>query len=272
MKPHLLSAAIAAAFSLTLAGCFGGSDSQANAVTAVEFLGMAAPATAAEKADADTTAKVKYTYSNGSSETHDLAYHRIFVTTDVVGGNVVGGLFDSNDRPLTDNLGQMASDGPDGTSLLQIPDLAVPGATGNPLAMVVGFEYRETPPADGVSTGGFWSKLPAAAGLALLDQNKQSGLLAAKTYQNVSFKGVGGLCIDPAVRRCRHGGRTWAWRSTNPTPRPAAAAPRRPEPTTVPTFRELQQILLRRPRRCQRVSLRLAAEKSPSTRPAKRPS
>ena len=195
MKPHPLTAAIAAAFSLTLAGCFGGSDSESNAVTAVEFIGMAAPATAAEKADAYTTAKAKYTYSNGSSETHDLAYHRIFLTTDIVGGNMVGGLFDSNDRPLTDNLGQMASDGPDGTSLFQIPDLSVPGATGNPLAMVVGFEYRETPPADGVSTGGFWSKLPAAAGLALLDQNKQSGLLAAKTYQNVSFKGVGGLWI-----------------------------------------------------------------------------
>jgi secreted PhoX family phosphatase len=192
VKPRPLSAAIAAAFSLTLAGCWSESDSQPLTVTSVEFIGMAAPATAAEKADAYTTAKVKYTYINGSSETHDLAYHRIFLTTDVVGGNMVGGLFDANDRPLTDSLGQMASDSPDGTSLLQIADLSMPGATGNPLAMVTQFEYRELPPADGVSTGGFWSKLPAAMGLALLDQNKQSGLLTAKSYQNVSFKAVGG--------------------------------------------------------------------------------
>ena len=192
MKRHPRSVAIAAILGLAVSACGSDSDSQSLAVSSVEFIGMPAPATAAEKADAYTTAKLRYNYSNGTSETIDLAYHTIFRTTDVVGGNMVGGLFDANDRPLTDNLGQIASDSPDGTSLLQIDGLAVPGATGKPLAMVTQFEYRELPPADGVSSGGFWSKLPAATGLALLDQDAKSGLLTAKSYQNVSFSSVYG--------------------------------------------------------------------------------
>ena len=132
------------------------------------------------------------TTATAASETLDLAYHKIFLTTDMIGGSMVGGLYDSNDRALTDNDGPMAADGPDGTSLIQVPELTVPGGTGNPLAMVVNFEYRELPPNDGVSKGGFWSKLPAATGLALIDQNRQNGSLSPKSYQNVSFKGVNG--------------------------------------------------------------------------------
>jgi uncharacterized protein len=103
------------------------------------------PLSAAEKADAYTTAKVRYTEANGTSATHDLAYHRIFATAEIVGGNMVGGPYDANDRPLTDNLGQMASDSPDGTSLLHVDGLVVPGGTGAPLAMVTQFEYRDPP-------------------------------------------------------------------------------------------------------------------------------
>ena len=190
MRIRPLPAAIAAVFSLSLAAC--NSDDDSRSLSSVEFVGMPAPATAAEKADAYSTAKIKYNYSDGSSATLDLAYHKIFLTTDMIGGSMVGGLYDSSDRALTDNDGPMAADGPDGTSLIQVPELTVPGGTGNPLAMVVNFEYRELPPNDGTSKGGFWSKLPAATGLGLIDQNRQNGSLSAKSYQNVSFKGING--------------------------------------------------------------------------------
>jgi secreted PhoX family phosphatase len=190
MRNHPSSAAIAAVLSLSLAAC--NSDSSSRSLSSVEFIGMPAPATAAEKADAYSTARIKYRYDDGSNETHDLAYHRIFLTADMIGGSMVGGLYDSDDRALTDNDGPMAADGPDGTSLIQVPELSVPGGTGNPLAMVVNFEYRELPPNDGASKGGFWSKLPAATGLALIDQSKQNGSLTPKSYQNVSFRGVNG--------------------------------------------------------------------------------
>ncbi|MBK6337102.1 MAG: hypothetical protein IPF60_15650, partial [Betaproteobacteria bacterium] len=190
MRIRPSSAATAAVISLALAAC--NDDSSSRSLSSVEFIGMPAPATAAEKADAYSTARIKYLYDDGSNETHDLAYHRIFLTSDMIGGSMVGGLYDSDDRALTDNDGPMAADGPDGTSLIQVPELSAPGGTGNPLAMVVNFEYRELPPNDGVSKGGFWSKLPAATGLALIDQSKQNGSLTPKSYQNVSFSGVNG--------------------------------------------------------------------------------
>ncbi len=192
MKMKKLGAAMLVAFGVSTPLILAGCDDSGKKVTSVEFIGMDAPATAEQKADMYSAAKVKFNYDDGTSKTYDLAYHKLFNTTDVVGGNVVGGLFNSAGGALTDNDGQMASDAPDGTSLMKIADLGVPGASGNPLAMVTQFEYKALAPNDGVSTGDFWSRLPAAMGLTLLDQNKTNGLLTAKSYQNINFAGVNG--------------------------------------------------------------------------------
>lgn len=162
-------------------------------VKSVEFIGMDAPATAAEKADIYSKAKVKYTYANGKTKTYDLKYHQLMATTDRIKGQVVGGLFDANGSPLKDNDGQMASDAPDGTSLLQVPGMraAFPWKN-NALAMVTQFEYKELPPNDGVSSGSFWSKLPAAMGLTRLEQDKRSGALDVVDYDNIRFSDVKG--------------------------------------------------------------------------------
>ena len=157
-----------------------------------EFVGMPAPATPAEKADVYTRASLQVTCDDGSTTEYPLRYHQIFATSDRVGDAVVGGLFDAAGAALSDRSGQLASDAPDGTSLMRIAGLSVPGAGGNPLAMVTNFEYRSLPPDDGVSTGSFWSKLPAAVGLTLLDQDKASGLLTAKSYGTVDFAAVNG--------------------------------------------------------------------------------
>lgn len=162
-------------------------------VKAVEFIGMDAPATIDEKSDVYTKAKVKYTYTNGKVETFDLKYHKIMGSTELVNSKVVGGLHDAHGQPLMDNDGQMASDAADGTSLLDIPGMkAANPAKSRPLAMVVNFEYKELPPNDGISTGSFWSKLPATIGLAKLEQNKKTGALEAVDYAPVSFSEVMG--------------------------------------------------------------------------------
>jgi hypothetical protein len=161
-------------------------------VSSVEFFGMSAPDTTDKKADMYTEASIRVTYSNGKTADYPLKYHKLFDTTDSIGGKVAGGLFNSAGTALTDNDGQMAADSPDGTSLMQITDLSVPGATGNALAMVSQYEYKELAPNDGSSTGSHWSKLPASMGLSLLDQHKHSGLLTNKTYQNIDFSGVKG--------------------------------------------------------------------------------
>jgi len=161
-------------------------------VAAVEFLGMNAPDTTDKKADMYTEASIRVTYSNGKIADYPLKYHKLFDTTDSIGGKVAGGLFNSAGTALTDLDGQMASDAPDGTSLMKIADLAVAGADSNPLAMVSQFEYKELAPNDGSSTGSHWSRLPAAMGLTLIDQHRHSGLLTSKSYQNIDFSGVKG--------------------------------------------------------------------------------
>ncbi|EGV17072.1 PhoX family protein [Thiocapsa marina] len=160
--------------------------------TRVDFIGMPPPVTAAEKADVYTRATMRMTCSDGVSSEHPLVYRSIFATTDRVGDSVVGGLWNAAGEPITDRDGPLASDSPDGTSLMQIEGLVVPGSSGNPLAMVTQFEYRGLPPNDGISSGSFWSKLPAAMGLTLLDQDKETGLLAAKAYRTIDFSDVKG--------------------------------------------------------------------------------
>lgn len=160
--------------------------------TGVEFIGMPAPVTADEKADAYTRATLRMTCSDGRTTEYPLQYHLIFVTTDRVGGAMVGGLSNAAGAALTDRDGQMASDSPDGTTLIDVAGLAVPEAIGNPLAMVTQFEHRTLPPNDGSGPGFFPSMLPASMGLTLIDQDKDSGLLAAKVYQAIDFSGVHG--------------------------------------------------------------------------------
>jgi secreted PhoX family phosphatase len=136
---------------------------------------------------------MQITYKNGASKTFDLRYHQLMTTTDVINGKVVGGLYDANGSPLMDLDGQMASDAPDGTSLMEIPGMRADKPWKNDaLALVTQFEYKELPPNDGVSSGSFWSKLPAVMSLAKLDQDKKTGALEVVDYDTISFAGVKG--------------------------------------------------------------------------------
>ncbi len=170
-------------------------------VSSVEFVGMPAPATVDERADVYTAAKVIVTYRNGKSETLDLKFHKLADTTDVVGGNVVGGFVDSRGIAITDSFGQLASDAPDGNSLMVIPGLrAADPRHANGLALVTQFEYRELPPNyPAVTTyDSYWSRLPAPTGLSRLDQDKRSGALKLTSYDRVDFSGVKGGWIHCA--------------------------------------------------------------------------
>lgn len=162
----------------------------------VEFAGMPAPVSADEKADVYSRASLRMTCADGRTREVPLRYHRIFATGDRLGASVVGGLFDAAARPLTDRDGPLASDSPDGTSLIALPDTAE-----HPLAMVTQFEYRELPPNDGASSGSFWSKLPPTMGLTLLDRDPASGLLSARSYRAIDFSAVQGGWIHCGATR-----------------------------------------------------------------------
>jgi secreted PhoX family phosphatase len=168
-------------------------------VKSVEFIGMDAPATAAEKADIYTKAQVKVTYRNGKTKTYNLKYHQLMATTDVINGKTVGGLFDVKGDPITDALGQITSDAPDGNSLMVVPGMRPDGNWhgDHALALVTHYEYRGLPPAG--ETGDFWSKLPATMSLARIDQDKRTGALEVTDYDNIDFSKVEGLWIPCAA-------------------------------------------------------------------------
>jgi secreted PhoX family phosphatase len=190
MKLHPTVVAVATALGAGLVAQPGCADP---GIQSVEFIGMPAPATVDEKTDIYTKARIRITRRSGEIDEQDLKYHRLMATTETLGGEVVGGLYDTNGDRLIDRDGAMASDGPDGTSLIEIPDMQSNSpANQRPLAMVVNFEYKELPPNDGASTGRHWSKLPAAMGLAKLEQDEKTGSLKAVAYSPIDMSAVKG--------------------------------------------------------------------------------
>ena len=200
MSKKTTTAALAAALLLGPAAQAGARDRD-RTVRSVEFVEMAPPATVQERADVYSGAKAVVTYADGRTSTLDLAYHQLTATTEVIRGQVVGGLFDAADKPLTDAYGQLASDAPDGQSLMKVDGLRDGCHEGqNALALVTQFEYRDQPPGwPGVPYLSHWSKLPAATGLLTVAQDARTGQLSALDYQNVSFAKVKGGWIHCAA-------------------------------------------------------------------------
>ena len=157
----------------------------------VAFVGMPPPATAAEKAAIYTKAKIAYTYKDGRTQTYNLNYKMLMATDDMVNGGKVGGLYDFYEYPLTDSAGQLASDAPDGTSLMLIPGMSSTNPNfSNALALVTQYEYKELPPVG--SSGSFSSKLPALMSLSQVYQSKATGNLDVVYYEPIVFSDVNG--------------------------------------------------------------------------------
>ncbi|MFO1419055.1 MAG: hypothetical protein U1E83_10350 [Methylotetracoccus sp.] len=77
---------------------------------------MPPPASDDEKTDIYTKATLRIRYKGGKQQDFPLVYHELMGTTDVVKGEVVGGLHDYHNAPISDADGQLASDAPDGNS------------------------------------------------------------------------------------------------------------------------------------------------------------
>jgi secreted PhoX family phosphatase len=180
-------------------------------VSAVEFIGMAAPTVAADRATTLTSASVKMTYSDGSTKTRVLAYNTLYKTGDSLKNGtasvIAGAYYDINGNPIMDTSGatpqQFFSDCPDGNSLISLANPTVAGVSGHTLFLVTQYEYvtgnnasagtRPTP------TGtDMYGKLPSPITVTTLDQDKTSGALKAVKHFNVDTKPVNGLWITCA--------------------------------------------------------------------------
>jgi len=167
------------------------------------FSSMPAPTLADPAAMATTTIGSTLTVTMSDSTTHQfkLAYQPFFITGDMVpdgkGGTILaGGYVDIDNKPIIDKSvaskeRQIFSDGPDGTSLLALPDAAVPGIKGKPVFAVVQFEYTS-----GDQSGArTYGTLPSPIAVLTLDQDQSTGKLTLAKYHNVDTSKVHGLWI-----------------------------------------------------------------------------
>ena len=180
-----------------------GTGTPAATFTTAEFTGMAAPLASAPAALATTTvgSKLKVNFSDGSSNSYNLAYQPFFLTGDRVpdgkGGTVIaGGYFDIRNQPIIDSSvpgkeRQFFSDSPDGSSMLTVANATVTGVKGKPVFAVVQFEYNSLNQA-GASTYG---TLPSPIAVLTLDQDQTTGKLSLVKYHNVDTSSVKGLWI-----------------------------------------------------------------------------
>ncbi len=184
-----------------LVGC--GSDTVAATFKSASFAGMSAPTLANPAAMATTTvgSVLNVALSDGSTVAYKLAYQPFFVTGDMVadgkGGTVLsGGYVDIKNQPIIDKSvagkeRQFYSDGPDGTSLLSLPNPTVPGIKGKAVFAVVQFEYTTRDQAGASAYG----TLPSPIAVLTLDQDQTTGKLSLVKYHNVDTSAAHGLWI-----------------------------------------------------------------------------
>ncbi len=171
-------------------------------VKSVEFTATPVPATDLEKATPHTTSTAVVTLIDGSKKTFPLSYNVLHRSGDYLNGWYAGLIVDRDGKPLMQSApdakgnvarGPFRSAGPDGTSLLLIPNAKVDGVKGNPLFLVNHFEYDTEgenidpakPPVD------LYALLPMAMNLTVLDQDPQTGKLTPAKLSNIDFSASG---------------------------------------------------------------------------------
>lgn len=170
----------------------------------VSFQSMPAPSLAhpAEMASMQVGSILKTKFSDGRENEYALSYQPFFISGDMVpdgqGGHILsGGYFDIHNKPIVDKTvpgseRQYYSDGPDGTSLLTVPNAKVSGVKGKPVFAVVQFEYTSKAQ-DGVTP--MYGKLPSPIAVLTLDQDPQTGHLSLVKYHNINTSKANGLWI-----------------------------------------------------------------------------
>lgn len=193
-----VSIAVAAALSVAMPSrslASGPSKGIPASVTSVEFVGMDAPHTAAERASVYTEASVKVTYRNGKSQAFPLSFHELHDTLTTIDGVTTGDLYDQYGNVLLDPAGNPErSEAPDGNSLIEVPGAKSSDPSKRRLFMVTHQEY------DWIDTLGNdnYGRMPMTMNLATIDQDKKTGALTTVALKNIDFSGIRGLWIPCA--------------------------------------------------------------------------
>jgi uncharacterized protein len=160
-------------------------------VVSVDFTDTPAPTEAAEMVTTHSKSTATVRYSDGTSKEFPLAYVSMFKTTDKIGGEAAGQLYNAKGEALKDMHGDMIiAETPDANSLLKID---------GKLFLVTHFEYDwilgNGEEADRAEGG--YSRMPMSMTLTEVAQGAD-GKLIAKSVKPIDFSKVDGLWVPCA--------------------------------------------------------------------------
>ena len=145
-------------------------------VEKVEFIGMAAPDTDAERSKMYSEASVQVTYKNGTQATLPLEYKSLFTPGKEINGTIAGATYDVNGNMMTK---------PDGTPYLsKSPDSNTLLKVNGKLYMV---NHYESIPSNEIGN------MPETMMLNTVEQNKETGELTITDMTPIDFSDFGGL-------------------------------------------------------------------------------
>ena len=145
-------------------------------VEKVEFIGMAAPDTDAERSKMYSEASVKVTYKNGTQATLPLEYKSLFTPGKEINGKIAGATYDVNGNMITKPDGTpYLSSSPDSNTLLKV---------NGKLYMV---NHYESIPSNEIGN------MPETMMLNTVEQNKETGELTITDMTPIDFSADGGL-------------------------------------------------------------------------------
>ncbi|WP_042460090.1 PhoX family protein [Neobacillus dielmonensis] len=148
-------------------------------VKSVEFIGMDAPSTDAEKSSMYSEASALVTLNDGTQKTVPLQYHDLAQPGEVINGKVVGAAYDVNGNIIRDKNGSpIVSTAPDANTLL-----SVNGKSGK-LFLINHFESM---PNNEIGN------MPKALYLNTVEQDKKTGELKITDLNPIDFSADGGV-------------------------------------------------------------------------------
>ena len=171
-------------------------------IVSAEFTATPAPTSDRQFVELYTESSLRLRYASGQQAEYPLQYRTLFRSGERIGGHPIGVIVDRQGKPVPHTgpldasgiagQGPFFANGPDGNSLIRLPD-AAPGE----LHLVTHFKFHEQSPSLNPSgkAVGLYGKLPMVMNLAVLRQNLNNGLLTPSSAANVSMAPAKGLWI-----------------------------------------------------------------------------
>jgi uncharacterized protein len=178
---------------------------QESKLVKTEFTSTSIPNNVAQLPIPYTRSAIRQFFEDGTIKETPLKYHFLFHSGDSIGQGIAGDILDKDGNRIKTGTrlnathffrnGPIFPSGPDGSSLISIPDAKIPGVSGNPLFLVTHFEHHSWVENEFKNVSPFNAKhdLPMSIGLTSLNQDPKTGLLTPINYKNIDLNSIRGI-------------------------------------------------------------------------------